>query len=74
MSKLVDRKPILDASRNISLTERSGEQNGIIALEIEGKDGYIVLDKEYYDILGERTLSAGMVEIKPYDALFLQEI
>ncbi|MBQ7411626.1 MAG: beta-galactosidase [Clostridia bacterium] len=72
--KLVDRKPILDASRNISLTERSGEQNGIIALEIEGKDGYIVLDKEYYDILGERTLSAGMVEIKPYDALFLQEI
>ncbi len=71
--KLVDRKPILEASRNISLTKREGKVNGIIALEIENIAGYIVLDREYYDILGERTLS-GKVEIEPYGALFLKEI
>ena len=71
--KLVDRKPILEASSNVFLTKREGEENGIIALEIENKDGYIVLDKEYYDILGKKTVS-GKVEIKPYEALFLKEI
>jgi beta-galactosidase GanA len=71
--KLLDKKPILEASRNVFLTKREGAQNGIIALEIEDKDGYIVLDKEYYDILGKKTVS-GKVEIKPYEALFLKEI
>ena len=71
--KLVDRKPILEASSNVFLTKREGEQNGIIALEIENKNGYIVLDKEYYDILGKKTVS-GKVEIKPYEAFFLKEI
>ena len=71
--KLVDMKPTAEASKNISLTKRSGEENGIIALEIESKEGYIVLDKEYYDILGKKTVS-GKVEIEPYGALFLKEI
>ena len=71
--KLVDRKPILEASRNISLTERMGKENGIVALEIEGKDGYVILDKEYYDILGEKKVS-GTVELKPYTALFLKNL
>ena len=71
--KLVDKSPTAESSKNVSLTKRTGEQNGIIALEIENKDGYIVLDKEYYDILGKKTVS-GKVEIGPYEALFLQEI
>lgn len=71
--KLVDRKPILEASRNISLTERMGKENGIVALELEGKDGYVILDKEYYDILGEKKVS-GTVELKPYTALFLKNL
>ena len=71
--KLVDKKPILEASKNVFLTKREGNENGIIALEIEGKDGFIDLDDEYYDILNEKTVS-GKVELKPYDALFLKEI
>ena len=71
--KLVDKKPILEASKNVFLTKREGDENGIIALEIEGKDGFVDLDDEYYDILNEKTVS-GKVELKPYDALFLKEI
>lgn len=71
--KLVGIEPTLEASSNISLTKRKGKENGIIALEIEGKDGYIVLDKEYYDILSKKNVS-GKVAIAPYEALFLKEI
>ena len=73
MLKLVDRKPICEASSNIDLVEREGTQRGIIATEIEGKDGYIVLEKEYLDIISEKTVS-GRIEIKPYEALILKEI
>jgi beta-galactosidase GanA len=71
--KLVDKAPILEASENVFLTKREGKCCGIIALEIEGKDGYITLDKEYYDILGKKNVS-GKVEIKPYEAIFFEEI
>ena len=36
-------------------------------------DGYVSLDKEYYDILNEKTVS-GRIDIKPYEALILKEI
>ena len=71
--KLVDRAPICEASENIDLVERSGTENGIIALEIEGKDGYIVLDKPYYDIIAEKEV-CGKLEIKAHSALFLKNI
>ena len=71
--KLVGKKPIAEASRNIALVERTGEENGIIALEIENKEGYIVLDKPYYDILNDKEVS-GKIEIKPYNALFLKQL
>ncbi len=71
--KLINRAPIAKASSNIDLVERTGKENGIIAMEIEGKDGYIVLDKEYYDILNDKKIS-GKVEMPPYTALFLKEI
>ena len=70
--KLIDRTPIAKASDNIELIERSGKENGIIALELGGKDGYVVLCGEYYDILGEKTVS-GRVELKPFEALFLKK-
>ena len=37
--------------------------------------GYLVepFDKEYYDILNEKTVS-GRIDIKPYEALILKEI
>ena len=73
MLRLVDRAPTLEASENIDLTKRFGAENGIIAIEIEGKDGYIVLDKEYYDVLSDKKIS-GRVEMKPYDAYILKEI
>ena len=71
--KLVNRTPIAQASSNVDLVERTGSENGIIAMEIEGKDGYICLDKEYYDILNEKTVS-GRIELKPYSAYILKEI
>ena len=73
MLKLVNRKPICEASSNIDLVERVGKQNGIIACEIEGKEGYIILEKEYDDILNEKNVS-GKIDIKPYEALILKEI
>ncbi|MBQ9121369.1 MAG: beta-galactosidase trimerization domain-containing protein, partial [Clostridia bacterium] len=71
--RLIGKAPVAVASDNVSLVQRHGEENGIIALEMEHKDGYVELNKPYYDILGERTVS-GRVELKPYQALFLREI
>ena len=73
MVKLIDRAPICEASDNIYLTERSGEECGIIALELGGEEGYVVLDGEYYDILNEKTVS-GKVTIAPFEALFLKKL
>ena len=70
--RLVNREPICDASKNIDLVKRTGKENGIIAMEIEGKDGYISLDKEYYDILNDKRVS-GRIDMPPYSALILKE-
>lgn len=71
--KLVNKAPNAEASTNVCVVERTGKENGLIALEIEDKDGYIVLDKPYYDILNGKEVS-GRVEIAPYTALFLKNI
>lgn len=71
--KLVDQAPIAEASGNIDLVERTGKENGIIAMEIEGKNGYILLDKEYYDILHDKKVS-GKINVSAYEALILREI
>lgn len=68
--RLVDKLPIAEASANVILTERTGEQNGIIAVETENKLGYIVLDGEYRDIISGRVLS-GRTNIAPYEVLVL---
>lgn len=70
LRKLVDSKPILEASDNINLTERMGEERGIIVVETEAKDGYIYLERSYTDKISGRTLS-GKVNVKPYEVLVL---
>ena len=71
--KLVNKAPIAEASDNIDLVERTGKENGIIAMEIEGRNGYILLDKEYYDILHDKKVS-GKINVSAYEALILREI
>ena len=70
LRKLIAEKPILEASSNINLTERTGEENGIIAVETEAKEGYILLEGSYTDIISGRTLS-GRVAVRPYEVLVL---
>lgn len=70
--RLVNLSPIAEASENVILVERSGEENGIIALETENRKGYVVLNGEYTDLITERKLS-GKYEIAPYEALVLKK-
>lgn len=73
LRKLVEKEPIAQASENIILVEREGEEKGIIALETEHKDGFIYLDGEYKDCISEKILS-GKIEITPYQVLVLKKI
>lgn len=70
--RLVNRRPIAEASENVILVERSGKENGIIAVETENKEGYIVLDVEYTEVITGRKLS-GKYKIAPYEALVLKK-
>ena len=63
--RLSGRGPIAPASGNVILTERTGEQYGIIAVETENKEGRVFLDGEYTELItGKR--AAGETVIKPY--------
>lgn len=71
LRRLIELKPIFEASGNINLTERD---NGVIfAVETQNKQGYIELDGEYAELLGGEALS-GTVRIKPYEVLALKKI
>lgn len=70
--RLVNRKPIAEASDNVILVERSGKENGIIAVETKNTDGYIVLECEYTEVITGRKLS-GKYKIAPYEALVLKK-
>lgn len=70
--RLVNKKPIAEASENIILTERSGNENGIIAVETENKKGYIMLDGIYTDLISGKTISE-KVEMQPYEVLVLKK-
>lgn len=71
--KLVNRKPIAEASSNIVLVERCGGSYGIIAVEIENKDGYIVLDGDYNDLISGKRF-CGRVDITPYEVFVFVKI
>ena len=68
--RLVDIPPIAEASENVILTERSGKEKLIIAVETEDKEGYIVLDGEYTELLTGKKLEGNM-KISPYGVLVL---
>ena len=69
--RLVNRAPIAEASANVILTERTGDESGIIAVETENREGYIVLDGEYTDLITNKKYS-GKTEIEPYGVLILK--
>ena len=70
--RLIDLPPIAEASENVTLTQRTGEESGIVAVETEGVSGRLFLNGEYKDILTERILS-GNIELAPYEALVLRK-
>ena len=61
---------IMQASDNIVLTERTGEEEVIIAVETEGKAGTLGVGAPRRDLIGGRTLS-GTVQVAPYEVLVL---
>lgn len=68
MRRLINLKPIAEASGNIVLTQRD---NGvIIAVETQNEAGYISLDGEYTELLSGKKLS-GKIQIKSYEVLVL---
>ena len=69
--RLVDERPIAEASENVVLTERSGEENGIIAVETGNREGFLRLDGTYIDLLTGKTCS-GNVRLAPYQVLVLR--
>ena len=59
-------------NKNVILTERTGEESGIIAVETENREGYIVLDGEYTDLITNKKYS-GKTGIEPYGVLILKK-
>ena len=49
--RLVNRATIAEASGNVILTERTGKESGIIAVETENKSGFIILNGSYTDLI-----------------------
>ncbi|MCM1219352.1 MAG: beta-galactosidase [Lachnospiraceae bacterium] len=70
--RLVNRAPIAEASDNVILTERSGKESGIIAVEVENESGYLVLNGEYTDLISGKVLT-GKIEVSPYEVLVLKK-
>lgn len=68
----MNKRPIAEASENVILTARTGKENGIIASETENKQGFVMLDGRYTDLITGRTLT-GKVEINPYEVLVLKK-
>lgn len=73
LRKLTDIKNIAEASDNVVLIERSGDMSGIIALEIDNRAGYVVLDGQYVDIISGVVYN-GRAELTPYSVLVLKRV
>ena len=70
--RLIGKEAVADASDNVALVARSGAENGIIAVETEGKEGILTLHGVYTELLGERACT-GTVALKPYEVLVLKK-
>lgn len=71
--RLIDLPPIADASRNVILTQRSGKQSAVIAVETENKEGYVILDGKYVNRIDGKTYS-GKIMLQPYQVAVLQKV
>ncbi len=74
--RLVNKNPIAEASENVILTERTeinGSKSGIVAVETQNKDGYIVLDDEYTDLITGKACF-GKIEMQPYQVMVMRKI
>lgn len=70
--RLVGLPPVAQASENVALVGRSGAKNGLIALETEGRAGYVMLDGTYTELLSGKKYS-GRAELAPYTVLVCEK-
>lgn len=71
IKRIIGLAPIMQASENITLTERDG--GWVIAAEIENSEGYIVLKGKYRDILSDKVMS-GEITVPPHSVLVLEKV
>jgi beta-galactosidase GanA len=72
LRRLAGIAPIAEASENVRLVERSGDENGLIALEVAAENGFLVLDGAYTDLISGQRLE-GRVEMQPHRVLVLRK-
>lgn len=70
--RLTDLAPIAEASDNIRLIERDGDEKGLIAAELCNRPGTVTLNGVYEDILHDDT-KTGTVPLRPYEFLILKK-
>ena len=70
--RLVGLPPVAQASGNVVLVGRSGKEEGIIAVETENAEGYLVLQGRYTDLLTGEAVS-GRTALKPYQTRVLKK-
>ena len=57
----------------MTLTKRTGKENGVIAIETAGTCGSLFLNGAYYDLLTDKVFS-GNIELAPYEVLMLNQV
>ena len=70
--RLLNLKPILEASDNVTLSVR-GDNAAIIAVELENATGYVQLDGKYKEKISNTVLS-GKITVAPYSVLVLEKL
>ena len=70
--RLVALPPIAEASENVTLTQRTGKESGMIAVETAGRSGRLFLESTHTDLLTGRAL-CGNIELAPYEVLVLRK-
>ena len=73
LRRLTGLSPIAKASDNVRLVERSGVENGLIAVEQKHQEGYLILEGKYLDLVHDRTVS-GKLTLAPYEVLVLKKL
>lgn len=66
-------KGYCDKTSNLTVTARTGSEEGVIIVEIENKAGEITLTDNYVDLISDRRLT-GKITVDPYNVLVLKKI